>query len=72
MPWQSHLDGGNHLGQTDPGTAAEAEPQLPAESPNGTPLPAQPAPIFRIGMKEILIVMTLAAVTFFVLKTVKK
>ena len=72
MPWQSHLDGGNHLGQVEAGTAAESAPGLPAETPTGTPNVPQPAPAVRIGVKEIVIVIAVAAAVYFVMKKMKK
>jgi hypothetical protein len=72
MPWASHLDGASHLGEAETGTAAEAAPQLPAESPAGTPVLAQPAPLLQIGTKEIIIALAAAAVTWLVLTKLKK
>lgn len=72
MPWASHLDGASHLGALEVGTAAEAAPQFPSESPNGTPIVAQPAPLIQIGSKEIIIALAAAAITWLVLTQLKK
>ena len=75
MVWTSHLDG-VYLGQEDapgePTSAANAIPYIPEESPAGTPIVAQDSPLARLGTKEILMVVAIAAVTYYVLKKLKK
>jgi len=72
MPWESHLSGGNHLGQVDPGTAAEAVPQDPTETPSGTPIRPQPASFSLFGQKELILTLVAAAVTWLILSRLKK
>lgn len=72
MPWESHLSGDSHLGQVDPGTAAEAVPQDPTETPSGTPILSQPASFFQAGSKELIITVVAAVVTWFVLTKIRK
>lgn len=72
MPWASHLDGASHLGEVEAGTAAAAAPQMPDESPSGTPILAQPAPLLQIGTKEVIVALAAAAITWLILTKLKQ